>query len=130
MRGKTHVWFGVGAALTILHPPLWGYALVGLGALLPDIDNSHGPLSILTCVKHRTVTHSILAVLVASLINPFLGFGYLSHVILDMFNPTGCPLFWPLPHKYSVGGIVTGSKLERVVCSVFIALTIATILSP
>lgn len=114
MRGNTHIWFGVSSALLLFHPPLWSYALVGLGSLLPDVDHKNSPVGILPCIKHRTVTHSLLACGLALLINPWLGLGYVSHVLLDMLNPTGCPLLWPYTKKFSVGSIKTGSKVETI----------------
>lgn len=88
---------------------------------------------------HRMITHSLIGWAIATLlwalflIPVFLLFqlstghtlrlllafsiGYLSHIILDMFNPRGVPLFWPDLTRDVVPGNVkfrpeTGSKAE------------------
>ena len=113
---------------------LFGCALVG--SLLPDIDhpnskiNKFNPLSALICmaIQHRTITHSLLLMGVVSLIGLLLKFnlwavlglniGILSHLLLDMMNPTGVPLFYPYKKKYHVCRICTGSAGEWCVLGV------------
>ena len=69
---------------------------------------SPGRVKNLTGVHRSPVTHSLLTVfLFAVIASPLLFFlpvwwyaalviGVLSHVIIDSFNPSGTPLFWPL----------------------------------
>lgn len=101
-----------------------------IGSILPDIDhpnskiNKYNPLSSFICaiVKHRTFTHSLLWMVVVSLIGLLLkvntwailglNIGILSHLILDMLNPTGVPLLYPYKKKFHVCSISTSSAGE------------------
>lgn len=40
--------------------------------------------------------------------------GIASHLILDTFNPTGIPWFYPISKKIHVGRVITGTKAEKV----------------
>ena len=109
------------------------------GAKLPDIDtrrssitNKNRLLSFLIRVytKHRGITHShFLLFIFMTLFMPLLelndiyinnfiiGFflGYLSHLIYDMMNPKGIPLFYPVSKNHiHIAKIVTGSFEEIV----------------
>jgi len=116
------------------------------GAVLSDIDTdstvSHYPVfniisliaRIFRIVHHRGITHSLLAVLSSLLFGVLLGtflgsggflfgagmtIGIVSHIMLDMLNPTGVQLLYPLPMKISLAGITTGKLgdfLVRVGC--------------
>lgn len=107
---------------------LFGCAFIG--SLLPDIDhpnskiNKYNPLSAIICsfTKHRSITHSLLWMVIVSLVSILfkvnlwailgLNIGILSHLILDMMNPTGVPLFYPNKKMYHVCSISTGSAGE------------------
>ena len=107
---------------------LFGCAFIG--SLLPDIDhpnskiNKYNPLSTIICMvaQHRSITHSLLWMVVVSLVGLLykfnvwaiigLNIGILSHLILDMMNPTGVPLFYPYRKMYRVCKISTGSAGE------------------
>lgn len=53
--------------------------------------------------------------------------GYFSHLLLDMFNPTGVPMLYPYNrHKYSVAKIRTGSH-EGAVSAVCNCITVVTL---
>jgi inner membrane protein len=116
-----------------------------LGSLLPDLDARESKLSNMqiggvTPLKpaawflnrslgHRGVMHSLLALLIASLVfslplalflDSFAGvglaLGYLSHLLLDACTKSGVPLYWPdnkrvhlLPRQLR---FVTGSSAE------------------
>jgi inner membrane protein len=120
MQGQTHLVGGltiVGA--TALIPPITMLALnpasvagVALGTLMPDIDHPHSTISHVLPfgglgLQHRTWTHSLLLLLVLSGLALFLGrtfavaffVGYLSHLLLDMLNPTGIPWLYPFNKK-------------------------------
>lgn len=116
MQAATHL---AGAALTLavargfgLHVGPFEAGALFLGSLLPDIDTTTAgagryvrPLAswIETRYGHRTVTHSLLFTLAASvLLLPFgvsvalaLAYGILSHLLLDTMNVNGVPLLWP-----------------------------------
>ena len=97
--------------------------LIG-GSLLPDIDHINSkagrklwfiakPLKLFG-IKHRGLTHSLLGVVLFALltrqllINGWINslawygimLGYLSHLIADMFNPQGIPLFYPNQKRF------------------------------
>lgn len=74
-----------------------------ISAILPDIDSLIG-------ITHRTITHSLLFMLITSLIiykikgirltYAFI-IGFSSHLITDSITPMGIPLFYPLETYYS-----------------------------
>jgi inner membrane protein len=100
------------------------------GALLPDIDHPQSwagrkmrvisiPLSML--VGHRGITHSLLAVLAGLAALAILGLnqpvaplvvGYLSHLLADGLTPSGVPLLWPSPRRFTIALCRTGSATE------------------
>lgn len=86
-----------------------GIYIVGLliGSLLPDADHPSAPIGkvipLWLFCKHRTITHSVLMIASVALVaklNNYFGFGLLlgviSHILLDTFNYTGCPISYPI----------------------------------
>lgn len=60
-----------------------------------------------------------------------ISIGYISHLVLDMFNPTGVPMLYPYSnHKYSVAKIRTGSHegIVSMVCNSITVITLAMII--
>ena len=109
--------FGSFLNLNILSNPLYIGATI-FGALIPDIDYTKSligrffrPISKYLNQRfgHRTITHSLAALFVSSLLggvieNTFLQqttiskiyfLGFFSHLILDMMTVQGVPLFYP-----------------------------------
>jgi membrane-bound metal-dependent hydrolase YbcI (DUF457 family) len=113
---------------------------LGLGAILPDIDTSTSSIGQLVPgfssrierkFGHRTITHSLIGVLILALVSSplilwnssvfaFLLLGFVSHLILDTFNISGVPLLWPVrtvfwfwPHR--AYRVAYNSPLERLV---------------
>lgn len=91
-----------------------------LGAIAPDWD-------IILGIKHRTITHSFLALCVSTLIvilcnfNVGLvwGISYLTHLILDSFTKMGVPLFYPVKKKYYGFKLIkTGGAEDLFLCLV------------
>jgi inner membrane protein len=149
MRAPTHATFGLvftiatGTVLGVALTPAVA-ALVLLGALLPDIDT---PTSLIgrCCrtlagwlerrVGHRTLTHSLLGLALATL--PALplalvdwrwplafALGYLSHLLVDAANPPGVPLLYPSPVRAVFPGgeslrPAEGSSGEAILCVAF-----------
>lgn len=122
---------------------------VSFGALLPDIDTnstvSHYPVfnvisffaRFLKIVHHRGVTHSLLMVIFSLLFGVITGailgvggflfgagmtIGIISHILLDMLNPTGVQLLYPIPAKISLAGITTGRLGDLVIRLVCLAV--------
>lgn len=116
MKGLTHMAFGV-AVGTALSAETSAYIPLVIGSLLPDIDTNSmiGKfLPVRFFVKHRTITHSLIAVVTAFMFNKWLGIGYWAHLILDMLTPARVPLFYPWNKRFGIGLIKTGSLAELV----------------
>ncbi|MFP4403096.1 MAG: metal-dependent hydrolase [Candidatus Woesearchaeota archaeon] len=100
------------------------FALIFMFAsLFADLDNTKSkygknifPISWI--FKHRGFFHSIFSVIFFSLIIAIINIyyaisfflGYLSHIILDMFNYKGIILFYPFS-KYKIKGIIKSNGL-------------------
>lgn len=118
-------------------------ASASFGALIPDVDTNgtvaHYPVFNLIHlffrlfrVKHRGLTHSALFAMiflflgiifgkifgvVGFLIGAGITVGVISHIFLDMLNPKGVQLLYPMPLKVSVGKISTdtiGDVITRI----------------
>lgn len=127
MTGKTHLACGIAAA-TFLCTNTADAALLVLGSLLPDIDNSKSMLGryvpfIHRIFGHRTLTHSFIFLVMLYFINPFLAVGGLVHIILDVMTAGGCPLFYPFGKRFRMSGrIVTGGLFEGFVFFISLCL--------
>jgi len=118
----------------------------GLAAMLPDIDSPESflgsriplaPSVIRMTMGHRGPLHSLAAsATVYALVRWFFSgtfsnwlpglhlwvfCGYTSHLILDMLNPAGVPMQWPVPGRLALPLFHTGGILERLI--VFPVLT-------
>lgn len=138
MLGSTH--FVVGSLTGYLTGGVPGAFVGGFSALLPDIDCPDStvgklvkPLSwlIKTILGHRTVFHSFWIPLALYLLpapyNIPIALGYLSHLLLDALTPEGIIPFWPVPFKFSLPLVRTGSFIETIVSLVLIVAGIAYI---
>ncbi len=105
-----------------------------IGSIFPDIDEPKSKMgrkvpivsSLLKSIfGHRGITHGILlyALCYAAGVH-FLDVKYLdylrafmcgvcSHLLLDMLNSSGIPLFWPVSKKFSLARIPLGGTMER-----------------
>jgi inner membrane protein len=159
-----------GAALaTGADPPAYVYPAAVAAAWLPDIDNPRSTLGnglnrlknptlnllsrpvswalrttsfvLLRTVGHRTMTHSLVGVLLFSLlVFLFLGrfpnltiallAGYASHVLADALNTRGVPLLWPMGKLFRLlpGGVRSGGVVEVAVALVALAFTLYALL--
>jgi inner membrane protein len=150
MMGSTHAAAGMLAAEIVLalshtQPIYWpiGIALGAAAAILPDIDhpksflNQRLPLGSTagSALDHRHFTHSFAAAWLFSLYLHWLWplvpgillncavAGYLSHpLLMDILNPEGAQLLWPIPWMISLARILpypltfsTEDWMERVV---------------
>lgn len=101
MTRKTHLTVGIATTLPLLSIcPV--YAIVGIiGATLADWDIKLG-------IKHRTITHSLIALLITTApvmlfnfdIGIIFGFNFLMHLILDSFTKMGVPFLYPFNKRY------------------------------
>ncbi|MBZ0159129.1 metal-dependent hydrolase [Candidatus Methylomirabilis sp.] len=154
MTASTHIafsavcWF-VSVASANTAPRIEHLAVAGFGSLLPDIDiptsgigRPFFPIArrINRLVGHRTLTHSLLGLLLfALLILPLylLGYrgislalllGYASHILLDQVNVMGVDLFWPgrlravlfLNERYRIA--VAGKGEYILLCAMIVVL--------
>lgn len=99
MMKRTHIAIGLAATIPIIRnnpTGLWGI----LGATTPDLDYLFG-------VKHRTITHSLLSLVVSaftfSLVNRWIGLvwfiSYGLHLVADSFTVMGVPFLYPWDKK-------------------------------
>ncbi len=139
MIGLTHLAFGLLSGE--LFKSKEAILLSGVGSVLPDIDVYSGSIATKITfasgknryLKHRGIMHSLTVPLLIAviyfalfgnmLILPFVS-GYISHLFLDMFNPSGIPLFSPFYGKkikfpYTVK---TGSTQDYVLSVLFYGL--------
>lgn len=163
MTGKTHqiigLIFGLGTYLTIVEPS-YGPATFGtvlafssIGALLPDIDNAASDIwhtvpyghragkIVDPFLSHRNITHSIIGLVIASILFFFLFkqfpsywgistsivlicamMSYASHLLFDAMTVEGIPLFWPLKWRFGIppkpfegARIMTGKWFESLI---------------
>lgn len=128
MTRKTHIAVGLAATLPLLSlcPKI---SIIGIVAsTLPDID-------IILKIKHRTITHSLLALLVSTVvvmalnfsIGVIFGLNYLIHLILDSFTNMGIPLLYPyLKKRYGPRLILTGGIEDICIClaAIFVITTV------
>lgn len=120
-------------------------AVVGVGSLLPDLDQRQATLSrrlatrpvsevVSRVVHHRGPTHSLLAVVAVWCLAAAAGaawglvgvaglmaWGYSLHLLADMGTRAGVPLLWPLPGRFGLLPIRTGSD------TIFERLTVAAV---
>ena len=127
--------------LTLVVKKIVYYFMVGFGSLLPDIDNAHSTLghklgwfskSIQRLAGHRTLFHSLLGLLLGSLIALGLEqlvtyllyqqgftiparfvrgthlvfyavlFGCIMHIVADAMTEGGVPLLWPNHKRFGI----------------------------
>lgn len=155
MLQKTHSIAGfISAEIVLVYQDMsfftWdaaGAVLLGcLAGTLADVDKPGStmakvlfPLSALLRllkVKHRTVTHSLLFMLLLVMVAmplPPLYFwvfilAYGSHSLIDLFNERGVELFWPIPFKIRLLpkfiAIDTGSMGETVFRSLLLVVSL------
>lgn len=158
MTSITHVPFGLLTAefaCTSFGYEMDGRALAlsAIGSLLPDIDHPRSAMGFLFYftgipqflerkLGHRTITHSwiFLAACLALFAPVWLAwglvyylaawFGVLSHILIDMANIPGVPLFWPQRARWVFPAsedyrINVGSKAEFILCAVIFLVTTA-----
>lgn len=150
MRGKTHIAAGavVGAAIaTAQNLPIIDFLLITacstVGGLLPDVDIGTSKIAKLCAPAarliqflfgHRGMFHSLLLWAIPGwlLLQRFPNYdlyilsacaGILSHLVLDMLNPTGVPLLWPVTKKISLMKIHTGGIIDKILAIIFTCVT-------
>jgi len=119
MLYKTHAAGGFAAGLIITGNPL-------LGAIAKVPVVSHGNKMIF---GHRQVFHSLVGTLAFFLVSLLIVksfhlpaqyayaalIGYVSHLVLDSFNPAGVPWLWPLKFRLKIPITEPGGFIERII---------------
>ncbi len=152
MLGRTHLGVGLvvgyGLCLAMNIPNAEATPIMvstAIGSLLPDIDHPQssigGKIKIISLplnhfVGHRGITHSLLfAVAMFALLGSIgyqaeaigIAVGILSHLFLDMLNPSGVPLLYPIKQRFHLMNIETGSGREKRMFWLFILIVIALV---
>lgn len=131
----THFFIGAPVGFMLTQEPsaaLTCAGVSGLASLLPDIDEPDSwigvrvpiiPAILKSTVGHRGAMHSLAAAAGISLLallalkDPLYSIamllGYLSHLVLDSFNPNGVPWMYPCKKRFSLPLVNTGGALER-----------------
>ena len=125
--------------------PLLGMLTVVAGSYMPDIDLHRSKMGsrhkfISKMLTHRGITHTLLVpalllflmLTVASVGIPILpelilGFnvGWVVHIIADMFNKKGVPIFWPISKQHvHVATFLTSSWQEYVFIILWLGVNI------
>lgn len=154
MTGTTHL--AAGAALGLFISSQYNLSLsytlavttcTAAGSLIPDIDSMTSTLGrrsgltsvlIQLFIGHRTLFHApilyiALTLMVAGIYPPgrllilAVAAGIGSHLLLDMCNGPGIPLFWPLNIRVSLAKFRTGGVMDRLLCVIFWILSGLTI---
>lgn len=103
-------------------------------SVLPDIDN---PSSIIgreapilsRVLKHRGFNHSLISLCVIffgtynifnATFSKFATLGWASHIFLDLLNPAGVQLFWPMHGKIRWGLVRCGGVGELIVLALIL----------
>lgn len=149
MKGFTHLSAGAvtGIALYAGNPVgiiLKAAGISAIGALLPDIDRSTSKISkicrpasmaVELICGHRGVFHSLLlwTAMISAwyLIKPeqilwikAAAGGIASHLFLDILNPSGVPLLWPLKKRFSLAKLKSGGLTDFLLGAAFAAILI------
>lgn len=150
MTGSTHIAVGltVGIGISILMASPLPAALaittaVTAGSLLPDIDTASSKLGrkiapvswiIRIFIGHRQMFHSltfwaaICGILLFILPNATQliwagAAGVFSHLLLDMLNPSGVPLLWPLPKRFVIANLQCCGVVDYLLTIAFAIIT-------
>lgn len=132
MKHRTHAAVGMAAGLAYagmcgadVVGAVIGGAVSGIAAIMPDFDVVGITGKVLKpLIGHRNASHSLVAVILVSLVcralipnlAVYVALGYTTHVLLDMFNITGVGLLWPLYRgRVRVPLVRTGGALENFV---------------
>ena len=150
MTGSTHIAAGfvVGCGLCAIVQPtpeltVTAVLTAAISSLLPDIDTASSkigcriaPLAWILRILfgHRHFFHSLFCWVVVSgaawllLGRPIIALsiflGSISHLLLDMLNPSGVQLFWPLPKKVVLAHLRCGGLIDRLLTLLFTGLSL------
>jgi len=147
--GRTHLGVGLiagyGLCMALGLPnaeatPIMAGAAVG--SLLPDIDHPESSfgrkvriisIPINHILGHRGLTHSLVFVAITYVCALYFGssvalaaaLGVFTHLLLDMLNPSGVPLLYPVKGRLHILEIKTGSQREKLMFWLLLIIVIA-----
>lgn len=133
MTRKTHVAIG----MAVIVPLVLSFGINSITALLGLIGATAPDLDIKYRLGHRTITHSIIAIIVTTAIASILGEDfalvwcacYSSHIVADSFTKNGVPVFYPLSKRtFGLKLIRTGGVCDKVVRILAYVVTILIII--
>ena len=147
MRYYTHVAGGIMAGMLVsAHIPPADFLNVAVSAacaLLPDVDTTDSfagrrikPVSFVAGLTgHRKIFHSLWPVFLILLFLPgplkyYAAAGYFSHLLLDAMTPGSVPWLWPLPYRWGLRLIPTGSMIEKLIVLPVLVIGIAKLIIP
>ena len=96
----THLFFGIAAGLVFFGQPFVAL-IVGLGALLPDLDREYWYVPEQKYAEeqmHRALFHNVVVMAAAYLVSPLLSLGVFLHILQDSFTTVkdrGVEWFYP-----------------------------------
>jgi len=97
----THFFFGLAIGFVFFgHQPEFAL-LVGIGALLPDLDREYWFIPAKTYAaeqRHRALFHNVVVIAISFVVSPFLSLGVFLHVLQDSFTTVkdrGVEWFYP-----------------------------------
>jgi hypothetical protein len=97
----SHFVFGIAVGFVFFGRPEVAL-LIGLGALLPDLDREYwfiGRQAYRQEQYHRALFHNVFIIILTYLISPFISLGIFLHVLQDSFTTSrdrGCEWFYPV----------------------------------
>lgn len=138
MKCSTHITVGAftGAlysAMVIQNPTMTIPTIIlsAVGGMMPDIDSKTSFITNALVVpkylplKHRGITHSLPVTAMVYVVNPALGIGYLSHVLIDLLNKRKVSLLLPFSKKkYALGLAKSNGKLDEFIKNIAMLGTI------
>jgi len=138
MEGGVHMLAGALTGISLSGNPAGIFASAA-GALLPDIDTSTSalgrrlPFVSLVTGGHRGWTHSLAGLVLFSFPLLFIfgkdvaaafAAGYLSHLLLDMLNPAGVRMLWPVPLTLRFCSIPSKSLIWNSVLTIILGIAL------
>lgn len=143
MTGRSHILvsgiYGAALAARFDMSPVYVLASI-IGGLFPDTDCRHSllgrwfPLWLLIKPHRRNITHSFVGLFLFSICflwiptgALFFAVGYLTHLMLDVFNKQGIPLWWPNKHLVTVANIKVGGFGEGFIVFLFYIIIISVL---
>lgn len=134
MTGKTHLTLGILTAMLTTDDTLQ-FCCLCIGSILPDIDHPTSMLGkkvpfVAKLFSHRGFTHSLLFSTLMAVIDIWICYGTIVHIVADMLTKQGVALLYPIEKKLRLPlakYVKTGGMFEKFIFFI-INVTILAIL--